>query len=101
MDRTTTRDEYKAFMRKYRAMLSILDTKTVEWKSQRDVADMAFHASFSAVYDVIPKEFFSMKGCSIRHKPMKPSARTEHFQDLTLTTSQTAIRTKRGIPDER
>lgn len=67
MDRSTTREEYKAFMRKWRAVLAECGPADNFWKRDKSVRDSAMSIAFGAVYDVIPFQFWELRPQPYKH----------------------------------
>lgn len=61
MDRSTTKAEYKAFMRKWRAVVVNCGMPDNAWKRQKDVQEDARIIAFTAVYKVVPRIFWDLQ----------------------------------------
>lgn len=61
MDRSTTKEEYKAFMRKWRAVLANCGLPDNSWRREKSVQDEARYTAFAAVYKLVPCEFWDFR----------------------------------------
>jgi len=73
MDRSTTREEYQAFMRKWRAVLGNAAPPDNFWKYDKLVQGTARSIVFNAVYELIPPEFWDYRRESPAMEPVWPS----------------------------
>ena len=61
MDRSTTKAEYKAFMRMWRAVVGNCNLPVDAWKREKPIQDEARNIAFGAVYKIIPGVFWDMR----------------------------------------
>lgn len=84
MNRSTTREEYKLFMQKWRAVLTNSVSPGDSYRWERAVRDESRSIVWNAIYNVVPEEFWHMTARFGREQPIKPSHSYKAFARFNL-----------------